>query len=89
MAKAATVLSKRVSYFVYGTDNMKFVNHKPTIEIDEIGSEPVHFSSKMEPFLDNEHSFLGYTRILQKPATLLPDYNERPRLLLRKDWWRY
>lgn len=66
---------------------MKFVNHKSTIElpsIEKMALEKVHFSSKMEPFVDNERSFLGFTRCTSN-VLADADRNDYVRRSMRKD----
>ena len=44
---------------------MKFVDRNDTIQIPPIDEETLqkmHYSTKMDPYVDNEHTFLGYTR---------------------------
>ena len=66
---------------------MKFVNRKDTIELPPIDAktlEKVHFSTKMEPFVDNEHTFLGYTRCTSN-VLADADRNDHARRAMRKD----
>ena len=66
---------------------MKFVARKDTIKlpsIDQRTLENVHFSSKMEPYADNERSFLGYTRCTSN-VLADADRNDSARRAMRKD----
>lgn len=66
---------------------MKFVNHKSTIElpsIEKMALEKVHFSSKMDPYVDNERSFIGYTRCTSNVLAEV-DRDDSARRAMRKD----
>lgn len=66
---------------------MKFVARKDTIKlppIDERVLEKVHFSSKMEPYVDNERSFLGFTRCTSN-VLAEADRDDSARRAMRKD----
>lgn len=66
---------------------MKFVDRKDTIKlppIDKKALEKMHFSSKMEPYVDNERSFLGYTRCTSN-VLADADRNDSARRAMRKD----
>ena len=66
---------------------MKFVERKDKIQlppIDERILENVHFSTKMEPYVDNEHTFLGYTRCTSN-VLADADRNDGARRAMRKD----
>ena len=66
---------------------MKFVERKDTIQlptIDERTLEKVHFSSKMEPYVDNERTFLGYTRATSN-VLAEADRDDSARRAMRKD----
>lgn len=66
---------------------MKFVDRKDTIKltpIDKSALREVHFSSKMEPYVDNEHSFLGFTRCTTN-VLADADRNDSARRAMRKD----
>ncbi len=66
---------------------MKFVDRKDTIElppIDKKTLEKVHFSSEMVPFIDNERSFLGFTRCTSN-VLADADRNDYARRAMRKD----
>ena len=66
---------------------MKFVERKDKIQlppIDERILENVHFSTKMEPYVDNEHTFLGYTRVTSN-VLAEADRDDSARRAMRKD----
>ena len=66
---------------------MKFVERKDSIElppIDKETLEKVHFSSKMDPYVDNERSFLGYTRAKSNVLAEV-DRDDSARRAMRKD----
>lgn len=66
---------------------MKFVDRKDTIKltpIDKSALREVHFSSKMEPYVDNERSFLGFTRCTTN-VLADADRNDSARRAMRKD----
>ena len=66
---------------------MKFTYRKNAIELPPIDTkalEKVRFSTKMEPFVDNEHSFLGYTRCTSN-VLADADRNDHARRAMRKD----
>ena len=66
---------------------MKFVNRKDIIKLpstDQRAQEKVHFSSKREPYVDNERSFLGYTRCTSN-VLADADRNDSARRAMRKD----
>lgn len=66
---------------------MQFVEREP-INLPSIDMEvllkDVHFSTKMEPFVDNERSFLGYTRCTSN-VLADADRNDYARRAMRKD----
>ena len=66
---------------------MKFLERKDSIElppIDKETLEKVHFSSEMVPFVDNERSFLSYTRCTSNVLADV-DRNDYVRRSMRKD----
>lgn len=66
---------------------MKFTYRKNAIKLPPIDAkelEKVRFSSKMEPFVDNERSFLGYTRCTSNMLADA-DRNDSARRAMRKD----
>ena len=66
---------------------MKFVYRKSTIELPPIDTkalEKVRLSSKMDPYVDNERSFLGYTRCTSN-VLADADRNDSARRAMRKD----
>lgn len=66
---------------------MIFVDRRDSIElppIDKDTLEKVHFSSKMEPFVDNERSLLGFTRCTSN-VLADADRNDYVRRSMRKD----
>ena len=66
---------------------MKFVERKDQIElppIDKKTLEKVHFSSEMEPFVDNERSFLSFTRCTSNVLAEV-DRDDYARRAMRKD----
>ena len=66
---------------------MKFVKRKDTIQlptIDERTLEEVHFSSKMEPFVDNARDFLSHACVTSN-VLADADRNDSARRAMRKD----
>ena len=66
---------------------MRFVDRQDAIKLPPINKdtlEKVHYSLEMESFVDNERSFLGYTRCTSN-ALADVDRNDYVRRSMRKD----